>query len=147
MILFRVYCLLDGIGFVDGGNGFWFNIISIRNSKIIISCYKLDVRCNVCGLSFKTVYRLNKHICRLDVENSKFSEYYIRNWTVAKGCTQLFSSTKKIEIAILHSKMCLGGKNICAKRTCENTVIHLESEKYLKKGKINWQALSLNLEE
>ena len=117
------------------------------NPEVRLQGYTNAVRCNVCCLAFKTEDRLNKHICRLDVENPTYSEYYIKNWTVANGCTPLFSSTKKIEIAILHSKMCLGGKNICAKRTFENTVIHLESEKYLKKGKINWQALSLNLEE
>ena len=109
--------------------------------------YAVAYKCKVCGLSFKSIERLKTHICRIDVENPTYSDYYIKNWTVADGCTPLFSSTMKIEIAILHSKMCWGREYSCAELTCDNNIIHLESEKYLQKGKINWKTLSLNLEK
>ena len=67
--------------------------------------------------------------------------------SVVDGCNPLFTSTKKIEIAILHSKLCWGKEDSCAELTCENNIIHLESEKYLQKGKINWKTLSLYLEK
>ena len=105
--------------------------------------------CDMCVLEFKTKSRLFNHICRSDIKNPTYRDYYYytKNWFDANGCIPLFSSTKKQEVVILHSKVSWASDRRCLGFTSDyndQNVVNLESDRFLINGEIDWPALCLS---
>ena len=54
-----------------------------------------DLLCKVCDLTFETVRKLNMHMCRVNVLNPEYGEFYTKNWMVYDDCTRIFSRLKE----------------------------------------------------
>ena len=106
--------------------------------------------CKICNFTCTTEDKLKNHMCRVTVINPTFCDLYTKNWIVLNRCTPIFHRIEKIEVAILHCKDCKDNINRCsenfplwlpAQEDKTNGVWHLELEKFLKDGRIDWQAL------
>ena len=89
-------------------------------------------------------------MCRINVRNPTFCDFYAKNWIVLNRCTPIFHRIEKKEVAILHCIDCKENKNRCsekfplwlpAQEDEANGVWHLDLEKFLKDGRIDWQTI------
>ena len=109
-----------------------------------------NFECETCDLVCKTGEKLKKHLCRIEVKNPTFGDFYISNWVVTNRCNPIFHKIKNQEIAILHCKECMNNENRCSDKfplwlpAQEDGVDgswHLDLLKFLKDGSIEWPAV------
>ena len=107
-----------------------------------------DLLCKVCDLTFETVRKLNMHMCRVNVLNPEYGEFYTKNWMVYDDCTRIFSRLKGTEVLFLHSKKCLGKEKTCPDlyggynlTKFDGVLWHLPLNDYFSEGKINWNGM------
>ena len=111
---------------------------------------ELNLECENCNLTYQTEDKLEKHLCRVTVKNPSFCDYYIKNWIIINRCTPVFHRILKSEVALLHCQDCAQNKKRCvdkfpmwlpAQEDRDGGIWHLELIKFLKDGRIDWQAL------
>ena len=52
-------------------------------------------KCTLCNYTCKTELKLKNHICKIDIQNPTFGDFYMKNWIVANKCSPIFSSKRK----------------------------------------------------
>ena len=104
--------------------------------------------CVTCNLSFKSESKLDRHMCRTEVQNPACGEYYMKNWFISNGCTRIFSSILEKEVLFLHSQQCIDGVNGCQDMLSyyhmvkyDGEVWHAPLSDYFFEGKISWDKL------
>ena len=114
-----------------------------------------EVKCDHCGETFEGRRKLEKHICRLNIQNPAYIDMYMKNWYVRNDCIRVFSKRLKKEIILLHSEHCWEKENFCSEMPGnfdqkeksildENNLLHVpakKSETVRKDGSICWLAL------
>ena len=80
------------------------------------------------------------------IVNPEYGDYYTKNWMVFNGCTRVFSKSKGIEVAFLHSKQCLEKVSSCSdlykgyeEPTFDGEYWHLPLNDYFLNGNIKWK--------
>ena len=73
-----------------------------------------EPECKFCEKQFQTSELLEKHTCKLNINNAEFKEFYMKNWILTHGCSAVFSKHLQKEIANLHIDKCW--KHICPRR-------------------------------
>ena len=63
--------------------------------------------CPDCLNIFRTAHKLEKHICKLEVENPTYDSFYSRDWMNGNGCNSINSTKLCQEVGILHSEKCV----------------------------------------
>ena len=116
---------------------------------------KHEYTCLSRDLKFETTEKLKKHVCKLNIKNPEFKQFYMKNWMLTHGCSGLFDRHQFKEIAVLHIDKCWN--LICPCRELpdfyilgkslynENGVLHLKRKDYIKNGEIGWPALDKEL--
>ena len=111
--------------------------------------------CPECSQTYKTYEKLEKHTCKLEVNNPTFGSYYTKSWVDGNGCNTVYCDKVGEEFAILHCEKCVMGKKSCCwapynlSSNCKG-ILHLELNTYTKEGKIGtkdilWPSLTNNM--
>ena len=112
---------------------------------------KHEPECKFCEKQFQTSELLEKHTCKLNINNAEFKEFYMKNWILTHGCSAVFSKHLQKEIAILHIDNCW--KHICPCRELpawhslgeilddENGILHAGRGDFIENGVVHWSAL------
>ena len=109
------------------------------------------VKCEHCDKHFAGIANLQKHMSRINVNNSSFLDLYMKNWYVRNDCLRVFSENKSKEIAIIHSEVCVENHScswvlptfISQLRYIDNTdLIHLHASECLLDGNVQWAILT-----
>ena len=72
-----------------------------------------ELLCETCSSNFKSEKKLKEHMCRINILNLEFGQYYMKNWILADGCTRVFSKTLGEEVLFLHSQQCIKKLKSC----------------------------------
>ena len=111
-----------------------------------------NFECKNCNLTCKTEDKLENHMCRIEVKNPSFCDFYTKNWIALNRCSYVFHRIEKVEVAVLHCKDCTENKNRCcekfplylpAQEDETNGLWHLDLSKYLEDGRLYWQAIKM----
>ena len=113
------------------------------------------VKCEHCDENFAGISKLQKHMCRIHVNNPNIFDLYMKNWFVRNECFRVFSEHKSKEIAIIHSEVCVKSHScswvlptfISQLRYIDNTdLIHLHTSEFLLNGNVQWDILTKLIE-
>ena len=115
---------------------------------------KHEVKCEHCEEWFMGENKLEKHMCRICIENPDYMDLYMKNWYRRNDCIPVFSKRLKKEIIILHADHCWEDENFCSELPenfdsseksilDENGLLHFPAVKSstLQKNSICWLAL------
>ena len=90
-------------------------------------------------------------MCRITIKNPTFCDLYIKNWIAVNICNLIYNRIEKSEVAILHCQDCIENKARCgekfptlwlpAQEDTKEGVWHLDRAKFLKDGRLDWQAV------
>ena len=108
--------------------------------------------CPACNIIFRTLNKLNRHLCKLEVDNPSFRSFLTRGWFDLKGCNQVNCSVRDQQVAILHCEECVKEENSCCWAPYElsrksEEIIHLQTNNIIKHSKMShieilWPQLS-----
>ena len=106
--------------------------------------------CENCNLEFKSDYKLNNHMCRIEVRNPTCGDSYLKNWIIFDGCSIIFSRNLKKEIVYLHSQKCIDGVNSCPDLlpgydsdiiNYDGEIWHAPLDDFFSDGEVKWRIL------
>ena len=110
-----------------------------------------NFECETCGLVYATEEKLKKHMCRITIKNPSFCDLYVKNWIAVNICNLIYHRIEKSEVAILHCQACIDNTARCgekfptlwlpAQEDTKDGVWHLDRAKFLKDGRLDWQAV------
>ena len=69
-------------------------------------------RCKECEFEVNDKEKLERHICKLNLQNPSNKSLYMKNWIVKDSCSPVFCNNFKKEVAILHSNDCYGSATL-----------------------------------
>ena len=72
-----------------------------------------NLNCLECYETFATNEKLNTHICKHEIGNPSFEQFYTRSWMDANNCNKIYCNNIKQEVAILHCKKCAKSERTC----------------------------------
>jgi hypothetical protein len=126
--------------------------ICVKGNESATSQLVDHFECKNCNLTCKTEDKLENHMCRIEVKNPSFCDFYTKNWIALNRCSYVFHRIEKVEVAVLHCKDCTENKNRCsekfplylpAQEDETNGLWHLDLSKYLEDGRLYWQAIKM----
>ena len=112
-----------------------------------------EFRCGTCSYKFKSEKKLKDHMCRVNILNPEFGQYYMKNWILADGCTRVFSKTLGEEVLFLHSQQCIKKLKSCPDLlsyydidmvNMDGKIWHAAVNNFISEGKVNWHELGRN---
>ena len=114
--------------------------------------------CKFCESKFKTLETLGKHTCKLNISNSEFKQFYIKNWILTHGCSGIFDKHLSKEVAILHNETCWN--HVCPCRELPgwhysggeslhdgNGILHAARSEFIENGVVHWSTLCKEFED
>ena len=122
--------------------------IYIAESNYYLEDHILDNHnfpCGNCTMIFRTLDRLEIHICKQEVKNPTFGSLYSKSWFDINGCNPVYCGSINQEIAWLHSERCWSKNQMCCvlqNKTEDSCEIHLELDKFIIYCVIQWEMLS-----
>ena len=117
--------------------------------------FKHEPICKFCELKFLSSEAKEKHTCKLNINNSEFQQFYIKNWILTHGSSGVYNKHEQKEIAILHNDKCW--RHICPCRELpgwhslgeimndEHGILHAARSEFVENGVVHWAALSKEL--
>ena len=123
----------------------------LRSDLLKHKSFEHNFNCSECYETFASKDKLNKHICKHEIGNPSFEQFYTRSWMDANNCNKIYCNSIKQEVAILHCKKCAKSEKTCCWSPYNlngeiDGVTHLEFELFtkdhiFKKMEIKWPEL------
>ena len=98
---------------------------------------KHNFSCPTCTNIYPTPDKLNRHVCKLEIDNPSFNTFYSRGLFDLRGCNQINCSERDKQIAILHCDNCVENDRPCCWAPYglsekSEEVLHLQTKNFIE---------------